>query len=275
MSTLNANQKKTEFIKLVGDENSNIISSSNNRNSCLLIQSDAFKKGEFEYNKYTPTKNEKGQETYIGGKNGVPLSQLNAFSNADITDVVRSYIDWLFFENSKGKWNSKNNKNQWQVTRDSSVCAIAIYKASSEFTSPIIASDKLNKQGKISISHEFIDKYFDRLNKDQSKFPIYLSFNELKQTCLSWFNVHKASSGTATKLKGLSAIIERINKIVIEDMDNDFEKHDGKLFDKMTMLVNTINLYKSKYKSLYPENFKILAKNESVKIDVKQTKKAS
>ena len=58
-------------------------------------------------------------------------------------------------------------------------------------------------------------------------------------------------------------------------MDNDFEKHDGKLFDKMTMLVNTINLYKSKYKSLYPENFKILAKNESVKIDVKQVKKAS
>ena len=96
----------------------------------------------------------------------------------------------------------------------------------------------------------------------------------MKQVCLSWFNVHKASSGTATKLKGLSAIIDRLNKIVIEDMDNDFEKHDGKLFDKMTMLSNTFNLYKSKYRNLYPENFKILTKNEKVKFDIKQTKQA-
>lgn len=264
MTILNANQKKSEFIKLVGDENSNIISSSNNRNSCVLIQYDAMKKNEFEYIKYENSKDEKGKAV----QNKTKLSQLNAFSNADITDFVRSYIDWLFFDGKSKKWTSSENKNQWQVTRDSSVCSIAINKASSEFTNPIIASDKLNKQGKILVNNEFVNEYLPKLNSDENPSPFYLSFNELKQVCLSWFNVHKASSGSATKLKGLSAIIERTNKAVADDLDNDFEKHDEKLFDKMTMLVNTINSYKSAYRKLYPDNFKILSK---VEMDIKKT----
>ena len=93
--------------------------------------------------------------------------------------------DWLFFENPKGKYNSKDNKNQWQIVRDSTICSIAIYKAQKEFGSNIIADNKLNKKGKVLINAEFITEYLPRLNKDEQKTPLYLSFAEMKKVCLN------------------------------------------------------------------------------------------
>tara|TARA_A100000172_G_scaffold34736_1_gene21058 strand:+ start:81 stop:905 length:825 start_codon:yes stop_codon:yes gene_type:complete len=254
-NVLNANQKKTEFIKLVGDEFSNQINSSNNRNSCLVIQSEAMKKNEYEFQKFSKEKDENGKEKVHTQK----LADYNAFKNSDITEITKHFVDWLFFENPKGKYNSKDNKNQWQIVRDSTICSIAINKAQKEFGKDIIADSKLNKKGKVLINAEFISEYLPRLNKDEQKTPMYLSFAEIKQVCLSWFQSHKASDGKATKLKGLSADLERLNKSLLAEIEDDFKKrHDEKIFDKMTMVYNTMNSYRSAYKNLYANNYAIL-----------------
>ena len=270
-NVLNANQKKTEFIKLVGDEFSNQINSSNNRNSCLVIQSDAMKKNEYEFQKFSKEKDENGKEKVHTQK----LADYNAFKNSDITEITKHFVDWLFFENPKGKYNSKDNKNQWQIVRDSTICSIAIYKAQKEFGGNIIADNKLNKRGKVSINAGFISKYLPRLNKDEQRTPMYLSFAEVKQVCLSWFQSHKASDGKATKLKGLSADMERLNKSLLAEIEDDFKKrHDEKIFDKMTMLYNTMNSYRSAYKNLYANNYAILTGKKVVAPQVSKKKSA-
>ena len=270
-NVLNANQKKTEFIKLVGDEFSNQINSSNNRNSCLVIQSDAMKKNEYEFQKFSKEKDENGKEKVHTQK----LADYNAFKNSDITEITKHFVDWLFFENPKGKYNSKDNKNQWQIVRDSTICSIAIYKAQKEFGSNIIADSKLNKRGKVSINASFISTYLPRLNKDEQKTPMYLSFAEIKQVCLSWFQEHKASDGKATKLKGLSADLERLNKSLLAEIEEDFKKrHDEKIFDKMTMVYNTFNSYRSAYKNLYANNYAILTGKKVVAPQVSKKKSA-
>ena len=71
---LNANQKKSEFIKLVGDEFSNQINSSNNRNSCLVIQSEAMKKNEYEFQKFSKEKDENGKETAVAKSSDTKLA---------------------------------------------------------------------------------------------------------------------------------------------------------------------------------------------------------
>ena len=270
-NVLNANKKKTEFIKLVGDEFSNQINSSNNRNSCLVIQSDAMKKNEYEFQKFSKEKDENGKEKVHTQK----LADYNAFKNSDITEITKHFVDWLFFENPKGKYNSKDNKNQWQIVRDSTICSIAIYKAQKEFGGNIIADNKLNKRGKVSINAGFISKYLPRLNKDEQRTPMYLSFAEVKQVCLSWFQSHKASDGKATKLKGLSADMERLNKSLLAEIEDDFKKrHDEKIFDKMTMLYNTMNSYRSAYKNLYANNYAILTGKKVVAPQVSKKKSA-
>ena len=268
---LNANQKKSEFIKLVGDEFSNQINSSNNRNSCLVIQSEAMKKNEYEFQKFSKEKDENGKEKVHTQK----LTDYNAFKNSDITEITKHFVDWLFFENPKGKYNSKDNKNQWQIVRDSTICSIAIYKAQKEFGGNIIADNKLNKRGKVSINAGFISKYLPRLNKDEQRTPMYLSFAEVKQVCLSWFQSHKASDGKATKLKGLSADLERLNKSLLAEIEEDFKKrHDEKIFDKMTMVYNTFNSYRSAYKNLYANNYAILTGKKVVAPQVSKKKSA-
>ena len=255
MTKLNANQKKVEFIKLVGEEHTNQINSSNNRNSCLLIQAEAMKNKEFEYKKHYQTNDESGNKIV----STVTLEKINAFKNADITVFVKGFVDWIFFEKPKGKWNSKDNKNEWQIARDSSICSIAVYKASSNYDKPIIADNKLNKIGKILVNAEFITEYMPTLNKDEQKTPMYLSFAEMKKVCLSWFNDNKASDGTGTKLKGLSADIERLIKSLNAEMEEDFTKrHDEKIFSKMAMLYTTMNTYHATYKNLFPKNYEIL-----------------
>ena len=255
MTKLNANQKKVEFIKLVGEEHTNQINSSNNRNSCLLIQAEAMKNKEFEYKKHYQTKDESGNNIV----STVTLEKINAFKNADITEFVKGFVDWIFFEKPKGKWNSKDNKNEWQIARDSSICSIAIYKASSNYDKPIIADNKLNKKGKILVNAEFITEYMPTLNKDEQKTPMYLSFAEMKKVCLSWFNDNKASDGTGTKLKGLSADIERLIKSLNAEMEEDFTKrHDEKIFSKIAMFYTTMNTYHATYKNLFPKNYEIL-----------------
>ena len=267
MTKLNANQKKVEFIKLVCEEHTNQINSSNNRNSCLLIQAEAMKNKEFEYKKHYQTKDESGNN--IVSK--VTLEKINAFKNADITEFVKGFVDWIFFEKPKGKWNSKDNKNEWQIARDSSICSIAIYKASSNYDKPIIADNKLNKKGKILVNAEFITEYMPTLNKDEQKTPMYLSFAEMKKVCLSWFNDNKASDGTGTKLKGLSADIERLIKSLNAEMEEDFTKrHDEKIFSKMGMLYTTMNTYHATYKNLFPKNYEILT---GKKVEYTQPKK--
>jgi len=252
---LTANQKKAEFIKLDGDENNNQINSSNNRNSCLLIQFEAMSKKEYEFAKHYKEKDENGNDVV----KKTTLETINGFKNSDITEFTKSWVDWCFFENPKGKWNSKENKNEWQVVRDSSVCSIAISRATKEFDKPIIADSKLNKKGKILVNSDFINEYVPTLNKDENPNPIYLSFSELKKVCLSWFNDNKASDGSATKLKGLSADIERLTKAITNEFENDFEKrHDEKTFGKMAMLYTAMNTYHSTYKNLFPKNYEIL-----------------
>ena len=267
MTKLNANQKKVEFIKLVGEEHTNQINSSNNRNSCLLIQAEAMKNKEFEYKKHYQTKDESGNNIV----STVTLEKINAFKNADITEFVKGFVDWIFFEKPKGKWNSKDNKNEWQIARDSSICSIAIYKASSNYDKPIIADNKLNKKGKILVNAEFITEYMPTLNKDEQKTPMYLSFAEMKKVCLSWINDNKASDGTCTKLKGLSADIERLIKSLNAEMEEDFTKrHDEKIFSKMGMLYTTMNTYHATYKNLFPKNYEILT---GKKVEYTQPKK--
>ena len=267
MTKLNANQKKVEFIKLVGEEHTNQINSSNNRNSCLLIQAEAMKNKEFEYKKHYQTKDESGNNIV----STITLEKINAFKNADITEFVKGFVDWIFFEKSKGKWNSKDNKNEWQIARDSSICSIAVYKASSNYDKPIIADNKLNKKGKILVNAEFITEYMPTLNKDEQKTPMYLSFAEMKKVCLSWFNDNKASDGTGTKLKGLSADIERLIKSLNAEMEEDFTKrHDEKIFSKMGMLYTTMNTYHATYKNLFPKNYEILT---GKKVEYTQPKK--
>ena len=271
MTKLNANQKKVEFIKLVGEEHTNQINSSNNRNSCLLIQAEAMKNKEFEYKKHYQTKDESGNNIV----STITLEKINAFKNADITEFVKGFVEWIFFEKPKGKWNSKDNKNEWQIARDSSICSIAIYKAQKEFGADIIADNKLNKKGKVLINAEFITEYLPRLNKDEQKTPMYLSFAEIKQVCLSWFQSHKASDGKATKLKGLSADLERLNKSLLAEIEEDFKKrHDEKIFDKMTMVYNTFNSYRSAYKNLYANNYAILTGKKVVAPQVSKKKSA-
>ena len=274
MTKLNANQKKVEFIKLVGEEHTNQINSSNNRNSCLLIQAEAMKNKEFEYKKHYQAKDESGNNIV----STITLEKINAFKNADITEFVKGFVDWIFFEKPKGKWNSKDNKNEWQIARDSSICSIAIYKASSNYDKPIIADNKLNKKGKILVNAEFITDYMPTLNKDEQKTPMYLSFAEMKKVCLSWFNDNKASDGTGTKLKGLSADIERLIKSLNAEMEDDFTKrHDEKIFSKMGMLYTTMNTYHATYKNLFPKNYEILTgkKVEYTPKENKENKKAS
>ena len=267
MTKLNANQKKVEFIKLVGEEHTNQINSSNNRNSCLIIQSEAMKNKEFEYKKHYQTKDESGNNIV----STVTLEKINAFKNADITEFVKGFVDWIFFEKPKGKWNSKDNKNEWQIARDSSICSIAVYKASSNYDKPIIADNKLNKKGKILVNAEFITEYMPTLNKDEQKTPMYLSFAEMKKVCLSWFNDNKASDGTGTKLKGLSADIERLIKSLNAEMEDDFTiRHDEKIFSKMGMLYTTMNTYHATYKNLFPKNYEILT---GKKVEYTQPKK--
>ena len=267
MTKLNANQKKVEFIKLVGEEHTNQINSSNNRNSCLLIQAEAMKNKEFEYKKHYQTKDESGNNIV----STITLEKINAFKNADITEFVKGFVDWIFFEKPKGKWNSKDNKNERQIARDSSICSIAIYKASSNYDKPIIADNKLNKKGKILVNAEFITEYMPTLNKDEQKTPMYLSFAEMKKVCLSWFNDNKASDGTGTKLKGLSADIERLIKSLNAEMEEDFTKrHDEKIFSKMGMLYTTMNTYHATYKNLFPKNYEILT---GKKVEYTQPKK--
>ena len=177
----------------------------------------------------------------------------------------------IFFEKTKGKWNSKDSKNEWQIARDSSICSIAIHKASANYDKPIIADSKLNKKGKILVNHQFIDDYMPNLNSDDQKTPMYLSFAEMKKVCLSWFNDNKASDGTGTKLKGLSADIERLIKALTSEMEDDFTKrHDEKIFSKMGMLYTTMNTYHATYKNLYPKNYEILT---GKKVEYTQPKK--
>ena len=266
-NVLTANQKKAEFIKLVGDENTNQINSSNNRNSCLLIQFEAMSKKEYEFAKHYKEKDSNGNDVV----KKTTLETINGFKNSDITEFTKSWVDWCFFENPKGKWNSKDNKIEWQIARDSSICSIAIYKASSNYDKPIIADNKLNKKGKILVNAEFITEYMPTLNKDEQKTPMYLSFAEMKKVCLSWFNDNKASDGTGTKLKGLSADIERLIKSLNAEMEDDFTKrHDEKIFSKMGMLYTTMNTYHATYKNLFPKNYEILT---GKKVEYTQPKK--
>ena len=271
-NVLTANQKKAEFIKLVGEENTNQINSSNNRNSCLLIQFEAMSKKEYEFAKHYKEKDESGNDVV----KKTTLETINGFKNSDITEFTKSWVDWCFFENPKGKWNSKENKNEWQVVRDSSVCSIAISRASKEFDKPIIADSKLNKKGKILVNSDFINEYVPTLNKDENPNPIYLSFSELKKVCLSWFNDNKASDGTATKLKGLSADIERLTKSINAEMENDFSnRHDEKTFGKMAMLYTAMNTYHSTYKNLFPKNYEILTGKKVEFATPKENKKTA
>ena len=109
------------------------------------------------------------------------------------------------------------------------------------------------------------------LNKDENPNSIYLSFSELKKVCLSWFNSNKASDGSATKLKGISADIERLTKSLTKDIENDFERHDEKTFGKMALLYTAMNTYHSSYKNLYPENYEIFT-GKKVKYTPKENK---
>ena len=130
-------------------------------------------------------------------------------------------------------------------------------------------------KGKVLINAEFITEYLPRLNKDEQRTPMYLSFAEVKQVCLSWFQSHKASDGKATKLKGLSADMERLNKSLLAEIEDDFKKrHDEKIFDKMTMLYNTMNSYRSAYKNLYANNYAILTGKKVVAPQVSKKKSA-
>ena len=60
MQKLNKDQRRVEFIKLVSDENENQINSSNNRNSCVLLQSSALANNEFVYKKFANDKDKVG-----------------------------------------------------------------------------------------------------------------------------------------------------------------------------------------------------------------------
>ena len=71
MTKLNKDQIRVEFIKLVSDENENQISSSNNRNSCVLLQSNALANNDFSYKKFADDKD----------KVGISLKDLNALEN--------------------------------------------------------------------------------------------------------------------------------------------------------------------------------------------------
>ena len=248
MQKLNKDQRRVEFIKLVSDENENQINSSNNRNSCVLLQSSALANNEFVYKKFANDKD----------KVGVALKDINAFKNADITDFLRKFVDYLFFSNTKGKWNSKDNKNSWQVARDSSIVSIVIYKDKANYDGGIILNQTLNKQGKISVNGKFIAEYLPRLNKDNNP-SLYLSFSELKQVCLSWFQKHKASDGSTTSIKGLARDVNALNKTIQKEIDNDFEeRHLPNVFDAFTKLINTINTYRNTYKKMYPANDKLI-----------------
>ena len=72
MTKLNKDQIRVEFIKLVSDENENQISSSNNRNSCVLLQSNALANNDFSYKKFADDKD----------KVGISLKDLNALGNS-------------------------------------------------------------------------------------------------------------------------------------------------------------------------------------------------
>ena len=127
------------------------------------------------------------------------------------------------------------------------------------------------------VNNDFISEYMPNLNKDENPYPMHLSFSELKKVCLSWFNSNKASDGSATKLKGISADIERLTKSLTKDIENDFERHDEKTFGKMALLYTAMNTYHSSYKNLYPENYEIFT-GKKVKYtpkENKETKKAS
>ena len=248
MTKLNKDQIRVEFIKLVSDENENQISSSNNRNSCVLLQSSALANNDFNYKKFANDKD----------KVGISLKDLNAFKNADITDFLRKWVDYLFFSNSKGKWNSKDNKNSWQTARDSSIVSIVIFKDKINYDGGIITNPTLNKQGKIQVNGLFISEYLPRLNKDTNP-NLYLSFSELKQVCLSWFQKHKASDGSTTSVKGLTRDVKALQKIIQREIDNDFaERHVPSVFDSFTMLINEINNYRNIYKQMFPSNDKLI-----------------
>ena len=253
MTKLNKDQINVEFIKLVGEENENQINSSNNRNSCVLLQSNALANGFFTYKKFANDKD----------KVGVALKDMNAFKNADITDFLRKFVDYLFFNNSKGKWNSKDNKNSWQVERDSSIVSIVIYKDNMNYDNGIITSQTLNKQGKISVNGKFIAEYLPRLNKDNNP-SLYLSFSELKQVCLSWFQKHKASDGSTTSVKGITRDVKALQKIIQKEIDNDFaERHQPSVFDAYVMLISTITNYRNIYAKMFPSNDKLI-KNRKI-----------
>ena len=248
MQKLNKDQRRVEFIKLVSDENENQINSSNNRNSCVLLQSSALANNEFVYKKFANDKD----------KIGIELKEINAFKNSDITDFLRKFVDYLFFSNSKGKWNSKDNKNSWQTARDSSIVSIVIFKDKINYDGGIITNQALNKQGKIQVNGKFITEYLPRLNKDNNV-NLYLSFSELKQVCLSWFQKHKASDGSTTSVKGLTRDVNALAKSIQKEIDNDFEERQmPNDFDSFVKLINTINNYRNIYKKMHPSNDKLI-----------------
>ena len=248
MQKLNKDQRRVEFIKLVSDENENQINSSNNRNSCVLLQTSALANKEFVYKKFASDKD----------KVGIELKSINAFKNSDITDFLRKWVDYLFFSNSKGKWNSKDNKNSWQTARDSSIVSIVIDKDNMNYDGGIITNQALNKQGKIQVNGLFITEYLPRLNKDTNE-KLYLSFSELKQVCLSWFQKHKASDGSTTSIKGLTRDVKALQKVIQKEIDNDFaERHVPSVFDAFNMLIIEINNYRNIYKKMFPSNDKLI-----------------
>ena len=88
---------------------------------------------------------------------------------------------------------------------------------------------------------------------------MYLSFSELKQVCLSWFQKHKASDGSTTSVKGLTRDVKALQKIIQREIDNDFaERHVPSVFDAFTMLINEINNYRNIYKQMHPSNDKLI-----------------
>ena len=70
--------------------------------------------------------------------------------------------------------------------------------------------------------------------------------------------------------------MERLNKSLLAEIEDDFKKrHDEKIFDKMTMLYNTMNSYRSAYKNLYANNYAILTGKKVVAPQVAKQKKSA
>ena len=55
---------------------------------------------EYEYTKHYKEKDENGNDIV----KKITLETINGFKNSDITEFTKSWVDWCFFENPKGRF---------------------------------------------------------------------------------------------------------------------------------------------------------------------------